>query len=105
MDMTYVISSTRYFLGVDTPREVIEAKARLSPHDPRVDDAMEATLAFDVDGKTVQGKIYSDMWRANFLGIIPRMWEAPSIEIETEHAAIYFFKCVCLFSASGVLAV
>ncbi|KAI0749758.1 NAD binding Rossmann fold oxidoreductase [Daedaleopsis nitida] len=76
MDMTYVISSTRYFLGADTPREVAEAKARPSPQDRRVDDAMEAT----------------DMWRPNLFGIIPRAWEAPSIEIETEHAKIYFYN-------------
>ena len=94
MDMTYVISATRYFLGVGAPREVIEANARPSPHDPRVDDAMEATLRYDVNGREVESKIYSDMWRENLLGFIPRVWEAPSIEIETEHAVIYFYKYV-----------
>lgn len=94
MDFAYVISSTRYFLDAGAPREVVEAKARSSPHDPRVDDAMEATLIFEVNGRTVQSKIYSDMWRADFLGIIPRIWEVPSIEIETEHAVIYYYKCV-----------
>ncbi|KAI0737096.1 NAD binding oxidoreductase [Daedaleopsis nitida] len=94
MDMTYVISSTRYFLGADTPREVAEAKARPSPQDRRVDDAMEATLRYDIGGRMVESKVYSDMWRPNLFGIIPRAWEAPSIEIETEHAKIYFYKCL-----------
>ncbi|EJF64775.1 NAD binding Rossmann fold oxidoreductase [Dichomitus squalens] len=93
MDMTYVVSSTRYFVGpVTTPREVAHAKARPSPHDPKVDDAMEATLRFDVEGRMVESKIYSDMWRANVFGLIPRIWEAPSIEIELEHATIYFYN-------------
>ena len=94
MDMTYVISSTRYYLNANTPREVAEAKARASRDDPRVDEAMEATLRFDLNGRMVESKIYSDMARANVLGVIPRVWEAPSIEIETEHAVIYYYKCV-----------
>ena len=100
MDMTYVISATRYFLGsgdgvsVGTPREVVEATARPAPHDARVDEAMEATLLFDVGGRTVESRVYSDMWRANVWGVVPRIWETPSIEIETEHAVIYFYKCV-----------
>ncbi|RPD59640.1 NAD binding Rossmann fold oxidoreductase [Lentinus tigrinus ALCF2SS1-6] len=92
MDMTYVISSTRYFLGAGTPREVAEAKARPTSQDPRVDEAMEATLRYDIDGRMVESKIYSDMWRANALGVVPRIWETPSIEIETEHAVIYFYN-------------
>ncbi len=94
MDMTYVISSTRYFLGVGTPREVVEAKACKSPVDERVDDAMEATLRFDLGGRMVESKICTDMWQDGLLGLIPRIWETPSIEIETEHAVIYFYKCV-----------
>ncbi|KAI0663895.1 NAD binding oxidoreductase [Cubamyces menziesii] len=92
MDMTYVISSTRYYLNANTPREVAEAKARASRDDPRVDEAMEATLRFDLNGRMVESKIYSDMARANVLGVIPRVWEAPSIEIETEHAVIYYYN-------------
>ncbi|KAI0671423.1 NAD binding oxidoreductase [Trametes maxima] len=92
MDMTYVVSSTRYFLGVDTPREVVEAKARPTREDPRVDEAVEATLRYDVGGRVVESKIYTDMDRANLLGIVPRAWETPSIEIETDHAIIYFYN-------------
>ncbi|KAI1796993.1 NAD binding Rossmann fold oxidoreductase [Ganoderma leucocontextum] len=92
MDMTYVVSATRFFLAANVPREVASAKARLSPKDQRVDDAMEATLRFDLGGRMVEGKLYTDMWRANMLGLIPRVWELPSIEIETEHAVIYFYN-------------
>lgn len=94
MDMTYVVSATRFFLSATVPREVASAKARPSPKDQRVDDAMEATLRFDLGGRMVESKLYTDMWRANVLGLIPRVWELPSIEIETEHAVIYFYKCV-----------
>ena len=107
MDMTYVLSATRYFLGasasgvgvsVGTPREVAEATARPAPHDAQVDEAMEATLLFDVGpgGRTVESRVYSDMWREHVWGVVPRIWETPSIEIETEHAVIYFYKCVLL---------
>ncbi|KAI8980055.1 NAD binding oxidoreductase [Trametes punicea] len=92
MDMTYVISSTRYYVNAGTPREVVEAKARPTQNDPRVDEAMEATLRFDLGGRMVESKIYSDMDRANLFGFIPRIWETPSIEIETEHAVIYFYN-------------
>ncbi|KAI0635607.1 NAD binding oxidoreductase [Trametes polyzona] len=92
MDMTYVISSTRYFLGVGTPREVAAAHARPAREDSRVDEAMEATLRYDIEGRMVESKIYSDMDRTNLLGLIPRAWEMPSIEIETEHAVIYYYN-------------
>ena len=94
MDMTYVVSATRYFLAVGAPREVATAHARPYTKDRRVDDAMEATLRFDCEGRMVESKLYTDMWRAYVLGLIPRVWELPSIEIETEHAVIYFYKCV-----------
>ncbi|PIL35398.1 hypothetical protein GSI_02124 [Ganoderma sinense ZZ0214-1] len=90
--MTYVVSATRFFLAAAVPREVASAKARPSPGDRRVDDAMEATLRFDVGGRMVESKLYTDMWRANVLGLIPRVWELPSIEIETEHAVMYFYN-------------
>ncbi|KAL1940282.1 hypothetical protein VTO73DRAFT_9234 [Trametes versicolor] len=92
MDMTYVVSATRYFLGAGAPREVVAAQARRTREDPRVDEAMHATLRYDVGGRMVEGGIYSDMDRANLFGIVPRAWEMPSIEIETEHATIYFYN-------------
>lgn len=94
MDMTYVVSATRYFLTAGVPREVAVAKARPYAKDKRVDDAMEATVRFDCGGRMVESTLYTDMWRAYMLGLIPRVWELPSIEIETEHAIIYFYKCV-----------
>lgn len=97
MDMTYVVSATRYFLGAGAPREVVAARARTTREDPRVDEAMHATLRYDVGGRMVEGGIYSDMDRANMFGIIPRAWEMPSIETETEHATIYFYKYVVTY--------
>ncbi|KAI0368799.1 NAD binding oxidoreductase [Pilatotrama ljubarskyi] len=92
MDMTYVISATRYFLGAGAPREIAEAKARAIPEDPRVDEAMEATMRFDLNGRMVESRIYCDMDRSYLLGVIPRFWEQPSIEIELEHATIYYYN-------------
>ncbi|KLO11049.1 NAD binding Rossmann fold oxidoreductase [Schizopora paradoxa] len=99
MDMGYVISSTRFFLGVGAPEEVTSARARVWPHDVsgKVDEAMEATLTFrspmapKSSGKVVS-EIYSDMRRENVGWVIPRFWEMPSIEIECEKATIYFFN-------------
>jgi len=101
MDMTYVISSTRFFLTAGAAEEITTARPRVWPHDVsgKVDEAMEATLTFksprapESSGKVVS-EIYSDMHRANIGGILPRFWEMPSIEIECEDATIYFFKYV-----------
>lgn len=99
MDMTYVISSTRFFLTAGAAEEITTARPRVWPHDVsgKVDEAMEATLTFksprapESSGKVVS-EIYSDMHRANIGGILPRFWEMPSIEIECEDATIYFFN-------------
>lgn len=94
MDMTYVISSTRYFLDADVPKEVVSAKARPMKEDKRVDAAMDAMLKFEVGstGRVVDSRVWTDMARPNVGLIIPRVWEMPSIEIETEKAAFYFYN-------------
>ncbi|KDQ59480.1 hypothetical protein JAAARDRAFT_191996 [Jaapia argillacea MUCL 33604] len=93
MDMTYVISATRYFLGAGAAKEVVYATARPLQEDNRIDEAMDALLKFEVDaGQVVQSHIWTDMNRANVGFLIPRVWELPSIEIETEHAIIYYYN-------------
>ncbi|RDB27790.1 D-xylose 1-dehydrogenase (NADP(+)) 2 [Hypsizygus marmoreus] len=95
MDMTYVLSFTRYALKADLPLEVISAKARPAKHDPRVDAAMDAKLLFKtIEGYDVHSTIYTDMDRAWKMGVIPRFWELPSIEVETEQAKIYFYNAM-----------
>jgi len=89
MDMTYVVSSTRYFTGGG--RATVEsATARPSPKDRTIDEAMEAKLSFpDVD---VESTIQTDMNQTPLFGIIPKMWNLPSIWLETGSASIYFYN-------------
>ncbi|PWW79759.1 NAD binding Rossmann fold oxidoreductase [Tuber magnatum] len=90
MDMAYVVSATRYFLDKGVPTQIVSAKARRSPEDGRIDEAMEAELRWEND--EVKSKIYADMKRGNVAIVVPRVWELPSIEIECEDAVIYFYN-------------
>ncbi|KZT63186.1 NAD binding oxidoreductase [Daedalea quercina L-15889] len=99
MDMTYVISSTRFALDAAAPERVVFAHARPSPWDARVDEAMEATLVFSKGGAEgkggeydVESTIYADMRRSNVAGVVPRIWELPTIEVETERAVITLYN-------------
>ncbi|KAF9461167.1 putative NAD binding Rossmann fold oxidoreductase [Collybia nuda] len=95
MDMTYVLSFTRFALKAGVPPKVISAKARPATHDPRVDSAMEATLLFKTQTMyDVHSTIYTDMKRGWAMGIVPRFWELPSIEVETEKSTIYFYNAM-----------
>ena len=95
MDGSYVVSFTRYALGADVPVEVVSAKARPAKHDPRVDAAMEATMLFQTkEGYNIHSGIYTDMERGWAMGIVPRLWELPAIEVEMEKATIYFYNAM-----------
>jgi len=92
MDMTYVISATRYFLSAGVPSSVVSAQARPLKEDKRVDSAMEAELTYDLPQGSVKSKIIADMDRPNLARVVPRIWELPSIEIETERATFYYYN-------------
>ncbi|QSS63516.1 NAD binding oxidoreductase [Histoplasma capsulatum] len=96
MDMTYVVSSTRYFLDAGTPQRIDYAKARPLPSDKRVDEAMDARMYFKSEVAANSGLVKSDIktdMNQPYIGhIVPRVWEAPSILIELEHANIYFYN-------------
>lgn len=95
MDMTYVLSFTRYALKANVPVKVISANAKPSSHDTRVDNAMGATLLFKTDeGRDVHSTIYTDMKRGWAMGLVPRFWELPSIVVETAKAKIYFYNAM-----------
>jgi len=95
MDMTYALSFTRYALHAGTPEKVLSATARPYDKDKRVDAAMHATLLLkDARGDIVQSKIYTDMARSWVSGAIPRVWEFPAIEVETDKAYIYFYNAM-----------
>jgi predicted dehydrogenase len=94
MDMTYVISATRYFLHSPKLGYVVSATPVVSPNDSRIDSSMSAELSFhsELSSSLVRSTIYADMDRANQFGVIPRLWELPSIKIECEKATIYFYN-------------
>lgn len=95
MDETYALSFTRYAVGAKKPKQVLSAAARPYDRDRRVDAAMHALLLFeDPNGNMVNSRIYTDMSRDWVAGIIPRMWELPSIEVETDSAVIYFYNAM-----------
>lgn len=95
MDMTYALSFTRYALRAGTPEKILSAVARPYGKDKRVDAAMHATLLFkDARGDILQSKIYTDMARQWVSSVIPRVWELPTIEVETDQAYIYFYNAM-----------
>lgn len=94
MDMTYALSFTRYALHAQTPKSIDSVSVRPS-RDPRIDEAMYAHLDFESpDGDIVHSRIYTDMARQKLGYLIPRIWELPSIEVETEKAVIFYYNAI-----------
>ncbi|EON66977.1 NAD binding Rossmann fold oxidoreductase [Coniosporium apollinis CBS 100218] len=95
MDCTYALSFTRYALHAETPVKVLSAVARPYEKDERVDAGMHTTLLFkDKRGDIVQSRVYTDLARSWVSGFIPRAWEFPAIEVETDKAVIYFYNAM-----------
>lgn len=95
MDETYALSFTRYAIRAKKPTQILSAVARPHKKDPRVDAGMHILLNFeDPNGNAVNSRIYTDMRRDWVGGVIPRLWELPSIEVETEKAVIYFYNAM-----------
>lgn len=95
MDCTYALSFTRYALHAGTPEKILSAVTRPYKKDKRVDEAMNATLLFrDARGDVVQSRVYTDMARKWIGGVVPRVWELPAIEVETDKAVIYFYNAM-----------
>jgi len=92
MDMTYTVSATRFFLDGTNPETIEYAETRPLKNDSRVDDAMDVRMELKTDRGVVQSGIHTDMDQP-FLGhVIPKVWELPSIQIELDHATIYYYK-------------
>lgn len=95
MDMTYAISFTRYALHAQIPQSIASVSVRPSHNDPRVDEAMYAHLDFEgPSGNQVHSRVYTDMARHRIAYLIPRIWEWPSIEVETEKAIVHFYNAM-----------
>jgi predicted dehydrogenase len=97
MDMTYALSFTRYALRHAKLKDIQTATARPYKQDKRVDEAMHSLLLFEDsrDSHLIQSRVYTDMSRKWIINkIVPRMWELPSIEVETDKAIIYFYNAM-----------
>ncbi|KJA19597.1 hypothetical protein HYPSUDRAFT_78730 [Hypholoma sublateritium FD-334 SS-4] len=99
MDMCNVVSLTRFALHAKTPDAVLHATATASQDDPRVDSSMVATMRFKVANanthfteRNVISTVYTDMARRPAYGLVPRVWELPTICVETELANVYFYN-------------
>lgn len=103
MDMSFVVSFTRYVLHADLPEEVIQAKATPAGFDPRFDVEMRASLRYrrpgmyaraGVDKTEVHSTIFTSLVRPWKFGIIPRIWNLPTITVETEKAEIILYNAL-----------
>jgi predicted dehydrogenase len=93
LDCTYALSFTRYAIHAERPVQILSAVARPYKKDSRVDEAMHALLTFkDPDGNLINSRVYTDMSREWIAGVVPRLWELPSIEVETESAVVTFYN-------------
>lgn len=99
MDMCNVVSLTRFALHARTPDAVLHATATASQGDPRVDSSMVGTMRFKVGNtnahfmeNNVISTVYTDMVRCPAYGLFPRVWEFPTICVETELADVYFYN-------------
>ncbi|TGZ78958.1 NAD binding oxidoreductase [Ascodesmis nigricans] len=93
MDMTYVLSSTRYFTHAQTPDYVVSAHSKNYPHDERVDSGMIAELRFTTPrGSDIKSEIRADMENPYLFHLIPKLWELPDIRIKCEKGEIYFYN-------------
>ncbi|KAJ5157637.1 uncharacterized protein N7482_008737 [Penicillium canariense] len=91
--LSSALAATRFALHASVPVEVTSATTRPSLSDARVDAALHAHLIFeDPHNNLVHSKIYTDMARPWAGGILPRIWEVPWIEVETDKALVYFYN-------------
>jgi len=95
MDATYALSFTRYILRAGVPEKILSAVARPYDKDKRVDAAMTTALLFkDQSGESVHSRVYTDIARGWLGGVIPRVWELPQIEVETDKCHIVFYNAM-----------
>lgn len=103
MDMSYVVSFTRYVLHAQLPEEVIHANATPAGSDPRVDVDMFAILRYKrpgtyardgLDSADVYSTIYSSLATTWKFGFIPRLWDLPSITVETEKGVFVLYNAM-----------
>ncbi|KAH9838565.1 uncharacterized protein C8Q71DRAFT_722705 [Rhodofomes roseus] len=86
MDVMYVLLSTRFALDAGAPFV-------------STSEAMDTTLVYregsaeSAEGEyDVEATVYADMRRANVAGLVPRVWELPTIDVETERAVVTLYN-------------
>ena len=101
MDLTYVFSTTRYFVGAYDDYEVLEAVPRINKKDKKIDDSMKTTLLFRMgEGRPdVRSTTHADLCEPKLWGFIPMFWHTMNVNvvIELEKATITFIKYVLRF--------
>ena len=108
MDLAYVFSATRYFVGGSKGDEggewvVMKAEARRRKGDERVDEAMTADMVWKgKDGeRQVKCKVRADLAVPRVLGIVPSIG-MPLAKFELEKATITFSNFVCPQYGHGI---
>ncbi|KAJ6106778.1 hypothetical protein N7512_010295 [Penicillium capsulatum] len=87
------LGATRFALHATTPSTLLSVTARLSQTDPRVDAALYAHLILeDPHNNPVNCRVYTDLARPWAVGVVPRVWEVPMIQVETEKAVISYYN-------------
>jgi len=99
MDLTYVFSASTYFASSDITKcavNVLSAKPRLAPLDPKIDAAMETEFVVEEPDKpTVHCSTQSDLRAPWLFGFIPRLWDmSPYLIVELEKAKLEFTNFV-----------
>ena len=89
------MNAPRFALHASRLSAVLSVTARLSVNDPRVDAGLHAHLVFeDPHDNAVNCMVYSELARPWALGVLPRLWDVPTIEVETEKAVMNFYNFV-----------
>ena len=98
MDLAYVFSAIRYFVGGDGRYEVTKTDPVLYPGDKRVDLAMFAELAFHLNGENaapIRCKVVADLRPPRILGMIPSL-KRPNAVMEFENATVTLTRYLLL---------
>ena len=83
MDLGYVFSAVRYFVG-EGEFELLSAKPRKRTKDERVDEAMEADMVLRPSdgGEDIKCRIHCDLTKPKIMGILPSTMGTPMVTLE-----------------------
>jgi predicted dehydrogenase len=92
LDLSYVFSAMRYYVGTDGEYELLSANARKGKKDERVDEAMEAEYLYKPKqgGPDVQCRVHADLAKPNILKLFPSTMGSPRVTLKMERGTITF---------------